>query len=164
MDDLEALIGWFEAHAAGLVLYARQWLDRAAAEDAVQEAFVRLTLQPRPPDNVKAWLYRTVRNEAIAQWRSHRRRGRREQAIAARETFFGPSSDDALDAKAAAAALHRLPDAQREIVVLRIWGQLTLAEISRLTATPVSTVFHQYQRGLNALREMMGTPCTNQND
>ena len=148
MDDPEALIGWFEAHAAGLVLYARQWLDRAAAEDAVQEAFVRLTLQPRPPDNVKAWLYRTVRNEAIA----------------ARETFFAPSSDDALDAKAAAAALHRLPAAQREIVVLRIWGQLTLAEISRLTATPVSTVFHQYQRGLNALREMMGTPCTNQND
>ena len=61
---------WFDAHAASLILYARQWLDRSAAEDAVQEVFLRLlALRGREPANVRAWLFASVRNEAISQQR-----------------------------------------------------------------------------------------------
>ncbi len=52
-----------DAHAAPLVLYARQWCD--APEDVVQEAFIKLVRQSRPPADAVAWLYRVVRNGAL---------------------------------------------------------------------------------------------------
>lgn len=164
MNDPASLSGWFNAHAAGLVLYARQWLDRAAAEDVVQEAFVRLMLQRRMPTSVKSWLYRTVRNAAISQWRSNRRRVAREQASATRETYFEPPAHESIDAQAAAEALQTLSEQRREVIVLRIWGELTLAEISTITGLPVSTVFHHYRQGLAAIREQIGALCRNKND
>src|ERR1700744_4453722 len=79
MIDPQRLSALFDAHAAQSVLYARQWLDRAAAEDVVQEVYVRLMLQQDPPANVKAWIFTAVRNEAISQTRSSARRRQREQ-------------------------------------------------------------------------------------
>ncbi|GHT43033.1 hypothetical protein FACS189443_6630 [Planctomycetales bacterium] len=48
----------------GLILYARQWVG-TAAEDVVQEAFLKLLTESPPPDSPKSWLYRVVRNHAI---------------------------------------------------------------------------------------------------
>ena len=59
-------------HAAALVLFARQWC--AAAEDVVQEAFIKLAAQRTAPDNPVGWLYRVVRNGALGANRSARRR------------------------------------------------------------------------------------------
>ena len=158
------LSSWFDALAAPLVLYARQWLNPAAAEDAVQEGFVRLMLLPRVPDNVRAWLYRAVRNEAIGQWRSGRRRARREMNAARDEPYFDAAPGDAVDGRAAADALASLPAAQREVIVLRLWGQLKLAEIASVTGAPVSSVFHHYRQGLAEIRKRIGVPCRNAND
>ena len=164
MIDPADVSDWFEAHAAPLVLYARQWLTGAIAEDVVQEVFVRLMLERRPPDNVKAWLYRAVRNEAISQWRSSRRRRGREIEVASDETWFEARRDESIDAQLAAGLIRDLPAEQRESVVLRIWGGLTLAEISTITGSPVSTVFHHYQQGLRAVRKQMGVTCEKKND
>lgn len=164
MMEAAELSSWFDAHAAPLVLYARQWLYPAAAEDAVQECFVRLMLLHRRPDNVRAWLYRAVRNEAITQWRSGRRRAEREQHAARDEPCFDAALGDAVDAKAAAGALASLPEPQREVIVLRIWGQLKLAEIASVTGAPVSSVFHHYQQGLAEIRKRIGVPCRNSHD
>src|SRR5688500_2445704 len=115
MMDPARLAEAFEAHGAALALYARQWLDPAAAEDVVQEVFVRLMNQPREPANLAAWLFRCVRNGAIAFARSGARRRRRE-ALAATPSaaWFEPRGDDRIDAAAAQAALAGLPPAQRE--------------------------------------------------
>jgi len=67
-----------DEHAAALVLYARQWC--AAPEDVVQEAFVKLASQRREPDNLLGWLYRVVRNGALAAARAERRRRRDSMA------------------------------------------------------------------------------------
>jgi RNA polymerase sigma-70 factor (ECF subfamily) len=163
MTDPAKLARWFEAHAAPLVLYARQWVgDRARAEDVVQEVFVRLMAQPAEPPNVKAWLHASVRHAAIDAARSSARRKRREetaaQARAAR--WFDPQPDDLLDAEAAQRALERLPERQREVVLLRVWSGMTLAEVSQVTGLPVSTAHDEYRRGLDALRRMMETPCS----
>ena len=58
------LASLFDVHAAALALYARQWCD--GPEDIVQEAFVKLARQRPPPDRAVPWLYRVVRNGAIA--------------------------------------------------------------------------------------------------
>jgi RNA polymerase sigma-70 factor (ECF subfamily) len=81
--DLARLI---DGHSAPLVLYARQWCD--APEDVVQEAFVKLVRQRRPPEDVVAWLYRVVRHGALNAAKSARRRQRRESAAARPVRWF----------------------------------------------------------------------------
>lgn len=148
----------FAAHAASLVLYARQWLSRAAAEDAVQDAFARLLAMHRWPDNVQAWLFQVVRNLAIDQARAVARRGNREMRVArARQDWFEPHLEDRIDAKLAERALESLAPEQREVVVMRIWGQMTLAAIAEVTGEAVSTIFSRYRAALNALGKVMNT-------
>src|SRR5438309_2325962 len=68
-----------DQHASALVLYARQWCT--APEDVVQEAFLKLVAQPKPPASPVAWLYRVVRNGALSAARAARRR-RHHEAVA----------------------------------------------------------------------------------
>jgi RNA polymerase sigma factor (sigma-70 family) len=143
---------------APLVLYARQWCR--TAEDVVQEALVRLVRQCPPPDNVVGWLYRVVRNEAISAGRSARRRGSRETAVAHRgEPWFVSLPGDTLDAAAATAALEELPPDQREAIIARLWGGLSLEELAELTSTSTSTAHRRYEAGLITLRERLGVVC-----
>lgn len=165
MLDTRRLAAWFEAHSAQLVLYARQFLDPAAAEDVVHDAFVSLMGLSRDPDDARAWLFRTVRNAAISRKRSWWRRTRRERAAGAtRAELFEPRSDDLIDARLAERALSQLPPEQREVVVLRIWVQMTLAEISSLVGVGVSTVHERYGQAMAALkREMEKSICRTKN-
>lgn len=156
--DAPKLAELFDAHAGRLVIYARQWLDRAAAEDAVQDAFLRLMEQRRAPESVPAWLFATVRNAALDRLRSARRRQAREEA-SARGEWFDSGAEELIDARSAQAALHSLPEAHREVVVLRIWGQLTLAQIAQVVGLPLSTVFDHYRNAMSALRAALEKPC-----
>src|SRR5947209_20247528 len=133
--DPELLGRLLDRHADALELYARQWCD--AAEDVVQEAFVKLSAQRRPPDDPRAWLFRVVRNGAINAGVADRRRRRHEAAAAVETpTWFeadpsGPYGG-AIDPEAAAAALRTLPIEQREVIVARLWGGLTLEQVAGL--------------------------------
>jgi RNA polymerase sigma-70 factor (ECF subfamily) len=140
------------------VLYARQWCH--APEDVVQEAVLKLMRQVPPPENIVGWIYRVVRNGAISASRRARRRGRREAAAAHRcEPWFDPSDGRRLDADTATAALKQLPIEQREVIVARLWGGLTLQQIAELAGSSTSTVHRQYQSGLSALRERLCAGC-----
>src|SRR5271155_3553001 len=94
-----------DTHSAPLVLYARQWSD--SPEDVVQEAFIKLVRQSRPPDDTVAWLYRVVRNAALDDAKMARRRQRRESAAARPVRWFVEPEVDGLDADTAVAALDR---------------------------------------------------------
>ena len=151
---------WFDEHAAQLVLYARQWRLGCAPEDLVQDVFLRLMAQPAEPGNVKAWLFRAVRNAAISAARTDRRRAGRELRVAeARPGWFQTNPEDLIDAAAAQAALGELPEAQREVVVLRVWGRMTLQDVADTVGMPVSSVHEQYHAGLSALRKKMESSC-----
>ena len=147
-----------DCHAGALQLYARQLCDYA--EDVVQEALMELVAQAEPPRDAVAWLYRVVRNKAISVSRSSRRRRRREnEAAGCRPVWFEPSRADAIDAHAAAAALESLPAEQREVVVARIWGGLSFAQIGQLVGASDSAAHRRYEAGLSALRRKLGIPC-----
>jgi RNA polymerase sigma-70 factor (ECF subfamily) len=157
---LAEVSGSFDAHAATLILFARQWLDLAGAEDVVQEAFISLMSQRRWPDNLKAWLFKAVRNAAISYARSGSRRVKREMRIAeTRGEFFEVRAEDLIDAGAAEEALSRLGADQREVIVMRIWAQMTLKEISEVTGEGVSTLFARYRAGLAEIKRIMETSC-----
>lgn len=152
--------GWYAAYAGGLVLYARQMVGAVAAEDAVQEAFVQLMGQAQVPANVKAWLYKTVRNAALSGVRSAKRRDRRErEAGGARPEWFVGRAEDVIDAGAAQEAMETLPIELREVVVMRIWGQASFAEMAEVTGRPLSTVYDLYRQGLAGIRQKMEAIC-----
>ena len=148
-----------DGHAAALVLYARQWCD--APEDVVQEAFLKLVRQGRPPQDAIAWLYRVVRNGALDAARGARRRQRRETAAARSVRWFVEPEVDGLDAETAVAALQRLPPEQREVIVARHWGGLSYEQIAEVAGCSASTAFRRYTAGVEDLRKQLGVSCPN---
>jgi RNA polymerase sigma factor (sigma-70 family) len=171
-NDLERLTRAVTERAAGLALYARQWVDAATAEDVVQEALVSLLAHHQrwrqfddPGSRLEkplAWIYRTVRNAAIDQARSATRRRRREQVVAKmRGDWFEPRPDAILDAKVAEQALEHLRSEHREVVVLRIWNDLRFVDIAEILGLNVSTVHDRYNAALKQLRVALEKPCQN---
>ncbi len=148
----------YRRHAPALRLYARQW--GGGAEDLVQEAFIRLSRQTPPPEQVLPWMYRVVRNEARIAHRSASRRRRREQRASAPEAWFS-TAEDRLDAGEATRLLAELPLELREVIVARLWGGLTFEEIARLIGCSLPTAHRRYHTGLTQLRERLEGSWTN---
>lgn len=149
-----------DRYSAALVLYARQICSDP--EDVVQCAFVKLIQQRSVPKDTVAWLYRVVRNEALMQCRGERRRRSREQVFAAlRGSWFSADAPGQLSGATATEALDRLSQSQREIVVARIWGELTFREIAQLLAASQSSVHREYQQAIVLLQTELNEPCPN---
>jgi RNA polymerase sigma-70 factor (ECF subfamily) len=160
--DPAKLESWFDAYAGRLVLYARQWLEAQWAEDVVQDVFIRLMAQPREPQRVGPWLFAAVRNASISAFRSESSRRNRERKVAGEsQDWFESHPADLLDAAAAESALTKLAAREREVIVLRIWGQLTLAEIGEIVQMPLSSVHDCYRSGIAALRHTLESSCRN---
>ena len=156
MKELSAVAEQMAAHAGRLTLYARQWLDAGLAQDVVQGALVSLLSQRSCPDDPLAWMYVAVRNGAIDALRSAERRRRRERSVVEQSNgWFEPSPGAGLDAEAARLAVERLPRELREIVVLRIWGELGFAQIARITQVSVGTAHQRYTEAMEQLRQVL---------
>lgn len=155
-DQLQELI---DAHGAALALYARQWCR--SPEDAVQEGFLELLRQETFPDCPVAWLYTTVRRRAMNLARADRRReNHHRQACESRESWFLPpqvmaAQGPTFDSADIQWALAELPALDREIVVVRLWGELTFDQIANLVAQSTSTVHRRYQRALGELGRLL---------
>jgi len=150
----------FDAHAAALALYARQWRDGPDADDLVQDAFLALARQATVPDQPGAWLHRVVRNAAVSSGRStRRRRSREEEAGRARAGPWFSEVDDQLDAREAASHLSSLDPDCREAIVARLWGGLTFEQIAELQGCGLTTAHRRYTTGLARLLERLERPC-----
>jgi RNA polymerase sigma-70 factor (ECF subfamily) len=149
----EQLAQIIDRHAAALTLFAAQWT--ASADDCVQEALLKLVRERRCPENVLAWLYRVVRNQAISSLRAEQRRQKHESAAAFTETWFEVGAENGVDAKAVTEILRSLPKELREIVVARIWGGLSFEQIAEVVSASRSTVHRRYQEALETLRSRL---------
>ncbi|MBP7050059.1 MAG: RNA polymerase sigma factor [Phycisphaerae bacterium] len=156
----DRLAVWYDAYSASLTLYARAWLGHDGAQDAVQAAFVRLMGQSTEPTDIHAWLFRTVRNEAITRLRRRQCRRRHDRQLSSQQaSWFEGRPDDLIDARRAQEILETLPEPQREVVLLRIWGQLSLAQIVGIVGGSTSTIHSRYKAALAAIKERMERPC-----
>ncbi len=156
---------WYDAYSHPLTLYARNWLSEDAAQDAVQGAFVRLMGQALAPRDAKAWLFRTVRNDAITRLRRRKCRTRHSQQLLQQQPpWFESHPDDLVDAQQAQAILMTLPEHQREVVLLRIWGQLSLKQIAHIIGSPVTTIHSRYKTALAVMKERMQPSCKTSTD
>ncbi len=145
-----------------LVLYARQLTPSAAdAEDVVQTAFVRWWR--RFPDGDRdhvPLLFAAVRTIALDLRRGSMRRHRREnESYMAEEArhmgYFDTAAEQKDLARLVETALDKLPEEQREVVTLHLWGGLTFAQIAETVGASINTVAARYRYALKALQRRL---------
>lgn len=152
--DPERLGELFSAHAAVLVLFARARVERSEAEDLVQEAFVRLmTAKPEPTDP-RAWLYTVVRRLALDRGRRKRRQVRSDA-----DPCFSPGRPGDEEARRVEQMLRSLPGEEREVLILRVWGGLTLEQVGRVLGLSTATTHRRYREALAQAGRSMEDAC-----
>ncbi|MBI9017579.1 MAG: RNA polymerase sigma factor [Phycisphaerae bacterium] len=154
--DPNNLTQWYDRCAAELALYAGHILKCHGSEDIVQDVFIKLMAQNPQPDNVRAWLFTAVRNAAITRLRKIKRRRKLREKLQVAKPWFLPTDNENFDSSEIQNALENLDDELREIVILRIWGQLTLKEIAALLDCSTTTVYVRFDK---AIRTMQKTLC-----
>ena len=135
----------------------------ADAEDAAQDAFVKAYLRldrfdPHRP--FRPWLLTIVANEAKNRRRAEGRRLHYETSAARHGAAVEATPEAAAVHGAAAdellAAVNTLPEAERLIVGLRYFLELTEAETAAVAGIPRGTVKSRLARALARLRETIG--------
>ena len=157
---------WFETHGPKLLLCARQWTRSLAdAEDVVQEAFVRYWRHQRDlPGDPQALLVTSIRRAAVDHARRESRRTLREEKSSdglgePGGMFAEVPGEDAERRQAIETVLQRLPAEQREVLVLKIWNELTFDQIAQTLDIPPNTAASRYRYALTALRRELTPLC-----
>jgi len=144
-----------------LLLFARQQTASVAdAEDIVQEAFVRYWkcycrgLAPMPTA-MFGFIQQIAIDHARKSWRRRwwetKAQADREEPIACFECSLEHQERRALIEQ----GLQSLPQEQREVLVLKIWGELTFEEIGQALRLSPNTAASRYRYGLNQLKKQM---------
>jgi RNA polymerase sigma-70 factor (ECF subfamily) len=100
-------------------------------------------------------MFRIARNEAVRA--AGRRRRTNERPLATDELFanIDRHCGQTDDAEVVAAALAQLDADDRELVELKIFGDLTFREVAEVVGRPQATVATQYRRALESLRHWL---------
>jgi RNA polymerase sigma-70 factor (sigma-E family) len=159
LDADTALTQLFRAHYGSLLRLAVVLADdHATAEDLVQDAYVRMHRswgRLRDPDKALAYLRACVANGSHSRLRRLRTARRHVE----------PAHPNAPSAEQVAAehqehadvysALGRLSQRQREVLVLRYYGELSEAEIAAALGISTGAVKSHAHRGIAALEQAM---------
>lgn len=146
-------------HSEKLLLFARQQTSTLEdAEDVLQESLVKVwkeAVARKPGDgDLKNLAYTIIRRTAINLARSHQRRTRREHtAFKDQDAWFETDPSQMEFATHIQTHLDRMDQKYRDVIVLRIWSELTYAEIARILDTNINSVSSLYRYGLQKLKE-----------
>jgi RNA polymerase sigma-70 factor (ECF subfamily) len=159
-DPLEAL---YDEHAPALFRFlVRLTGDEAAVKDILQEIFIRLAREPGLLSGVRAprsFLFRMAHRLAIDHARREEAQTRYAQrAHAESEGEHQPAAAD-FDGdwrrNKLGGALAALPPEQRAVVALKVWEDLTFAEIGEALEISPDTAASRYRYALNKLRDAL---------
>ncbi|HZR87942.1 MAG TPA: sigma-70 family RNA polymerase sigma factor [Bradyrhizobium sp.] len=160
MDDM---LHQVEPLIPALRRYARALMrDRASADDLVQDCLERAVSRwhQRRDGDVRAWLFTILHNLAVNQFRKSASRGRHVPIDETNEDSFGEaaSQEQKLMYQDVLAKLARLPEDQREVLLLVAVEDLSYAEAANVLGIPVGTVMSRLSRARARLQqEIEGT-------
>ena len=164
--DEEALNTLFARYAQPL--YGFLWSltsDQALAEDLLQEVFIRLVnYAGKLPQNFRAWFYTVARNLAYSSLRARRRQqAHRAYSVAESDEVLKDTTQNLPEKvilsrdneERVRQSLERLPDEQSEVVLLRFYQDLSLAEIAEVAEISLGTVKSRLYHALRLLRGLL---------
>ena len=149
------ILRYFDEHHAPLFRFAWHLTGSVAdAEDIVQECFLALLRPDCAFDpsrtNLRTYLFGAVRNQALKRY------ARAETAPEPADRFTPESECLAAELqRIVQRAILRLPEGQREVLVLAHFEQMPLAEIAGILEIDVGAVKSRLQRARATLREML---------
>ena len=135
--------------------------DEADTRDLLQEIFVKLAREPRLLAGVReerAFLIRLAHNAAIDLIRRRGTRERTKENFAAEMiSVFAPANDpdEKVFREELSIALGGLPEEQRAVVHLKLWGELTFEEIATVLEISPNTAASRYRYALDKLRDRL---------
>ena len=152
-NGIYALGALYDLTAQRLVRYALA-LTRCQhdAEDATQAALVRMAMRPQLLARSRypwPYLLRVVRNEALVIVR-RRRRNQLHATVGVITRERSPAVDNDLEQQVSQ-ALRKLPPPQAEVIALKIWENMTFAEIGRVLGKSPNTVASRYRYAIEKL-------------
>lgn len=157
---------WLEEFGPRLLLFARQQARHGRdAEDLLQEACIRVWRESGGSAVVPplAHFFRALRHTAIDAARREDRRTRREQFSGnpgePLALFQCPLEEDERRA-AIEAALHEIPEDQRNVLLLKIWGEQSFEDVAAILDIPVGTAASRYRYALSNLRKILPSHLT----
>lgn len=158
MSAAQVVPALYERHYLSLVRLALNLVDDiGSAEDVVQDVFAAL-----PGKSVDGDPLRYLQRAVVNRSRSALRRRRTARAFLLRaepDDLVEPADHDALRTerrRELLAAIGRLPRRQREVVVLRYYEELAVAEIAALLDISPGAVSSALSRGLDTLNHHLG--------
>jgi RNA polymerase sigma-70 factor (ECF subfamily) len=130
------------------------------AEDVLQEVFCRLvrySARLRFVQRPRVFIFRVARNEANrflhAKIQSDKAvHSTMPFADSFRGSYAGP---DEPTERLVAEALARIPDDQREVVILKVFEGLTFREVAAVCRESIPTVASRYRYGIDKLRGLL---------
>src|SRR5262245_62061256 len=135
----------YESYGQGLLSYACGLLNNVSgAEDILHQVFLALLKDSiAMPGNPRAYLFRAMKNALL---NARRAQGREVELEPIAEWLAAPPGTDhrAVDIHA---ALLKIPLEQREVVLMKVWGEMTFAEIAEVCGLPSNTVSSRYRYG-----------------
>ena len=147
-----------EAHIPALRRYAYALSrDGEAADDLVQDCLERALSRwrlHRTGSDLRAWLFAILRNLFIDRYRVARRRGELAPLDEAADAM-PPTQDAVLGVGDILAALDRMPEDQRSLLLLIGVEDLSYEEAARVLGVPVGTIMSRLSRARERLRRTL---------
>jgi len=162
---------WLREHGSRMLLFARQQTrNMEDAQDVLQDALVKLARKIEEgvfdggQEAWKPYLYTAIRRLSIDLGRKNDRRSKREEKSEADrrgetggviDPWFENVGSNDETRKLLEDSLKRLPTKFSEVIVMKIWGENTFAQIGEILGVSLNTVASRYRYGLERLRKSL---------
>ena len=145
----------YRQHGPALLLFAKAIIgEPGRAQDTVHQVFWKLLERGglRDVSDATAYLFGSVRNAALNEMKVRKR----DLEFDLNSAWFEPPSRDYAEEMALRRALGALPEDQRQITILHVWGDLTFSQVGEVLGISPNTAASRYRYALVKLREAMG--------